>query len=42
MDAVYGFETLKIASLYGILTIGGVIVYVILQWLKEHMLVSAR
>lgn len=38
-DAIFSFETMKIAPVYGVLTIGAIISYVLLHWLRNKILV---
>ncbi len=42
MDAVYGFETYRLGSIHGILTISGILAYLIIQYLKESTLIRNR
>ncbi len=42
MDALYGFETIKVVSVYGMLTICGILGYVILQFLKTRLIFSPK
>ncbi len=39
MDVIYGFETLHVGPLYGVVTIGGIFVYLILRIIKERTII---
>ncbi len=40
MDAVYGLESIKIFPIYGLISIGGLIAYVAISYLKEKIVIS--
>lgn len=37
MDAIYALEGVKLGPFYGMLTIGGILVFVLMQVIKERM-----